>query len=95
MVDLSKAYERTLAERDALQTRVEDFEAEIARLEQSIEDGRHIHGEYIDELEQKLRGVPRAQGLAQALASCRDDAPLSGVREIAAEIVTLLQGRQG
>jgi hypothetical protein len=34
--------------------------------------------------------IARARGLAQAIAECRDDARLDGIREGAAEIVTLL-----
>jgi hypothetical protein len=34
--------------------------------------------------------LARARGLALALAECRDDAPLAGVREIGAEIAGLL-----
>jgi hypothetical protein len=37
--------------------------------------------------------IARATGLAQAIAECRDDARLDGIREGAAEIVTLLGGR--
>jgi hypothetical protein len=37
--------------------------------------------------------IARARGLAQAIAECRDDARLDGIREGAAEIVVLLKGR--
>lgn len=37
--------------------------------------------------------IARARGLAQAIAECRDDARLDGIREGAAEIITLLGGR--
>jgi hypothetical protein len=37
--------------------------------------------------------IARARGLAQAIAECRDDARLDGIREGAAEIVTLLGGQ--
>lgn len=37
--------------------------------------------------------IARARGLAQAIAECRDDAVLDGIREGAAEIVVLLKGR--
>jgi len=35
--------------------------------------------------------IARARGLAQAIAECRDNARLDGIREGAAEIVTLLE----
>lgn len=38
----------------------------------------------------ELMKVARAQGLAEAIAGCRDDARLDGVREGAAEIARLL-----
>jgi hypothetical protein len=34
--------------------------------------------------------IARARGLAQAIAGCRDDARMDGIREGAAEIVALL-----
>lgn len=37
--------------------------------------------------------IARARGLAQAIAECRDDARLDGIREGAAEIVQLLAER--
>lgn len=39
----------------------------------------------------RVARLARALGLAQAIAECRDDAALSGIREGAAEIVTLIQ----
>lgn len=55
---------------------------------------RHPHRRVVVVLEEQLRGavsdVARARGLAEALATCRDDAPLSGVREVGAEIAALL-----
>jgi hypothetical protein len=38
--------------------------------------------------------IARARGLAMAIAECRDDARLDGIREGAAEIVSLLGERQ-
>lgn len=35
--------------------------------------------------------IARARGLAQAIAECRDDARMDGIREGAAEIVQLLR----
>jgi hypothetical protein len=37
--------------------------------------------------------IARAGGLAQAIAECRDDARLDGIRECAAEIAELLRAR--
>lgn len=37
--------------------------------------------------------IARARGLALAIAECRDDARLDGIREGAAEIAELLAGR--
>lgn len=37
-----------------------------------------------------LSNLDRARGLAESLSSCPDDAQIAGIREVGAEIVTLL-----
>jgi hypothetical protein len=41
----------------------------------------------------RATNVARSIGLAQAIAECRDDARMDGIREGAAEIVALLNAR--
>jgi hypothetical protein len=48
----------------------------------------YVRADAVDQMRESR--IARARGLAQAIAECRDDARLDGVREGAAEIVQLL-----
>lgn len=75
-----------VASREAAQRERDVALGELERL-------RSDHNEAVDHLRESR--IARARGLAQAISECRDDARLDGIREGAAEIVTLLRGRQG
>lgn len=65
----------------ALVRRCDEKDAEIGRLTRQLAGA-------VDPMRESR--IARARGLAQAISECRDDARLDGIREGAAEIVTLL-----
>jgi hypothetical protein len=91
-VDWREQIERVQAVADEIRSRskLDKDEAFTLTLLDVIVERSQLQGA-VDHIRESR--IARARGLAQAIAECRDDARLDGIREGAAEIVTLLGGQ--